>query len=101
MIKCTKMKVGAKKKQKKAVMSSMFLLLIDSTVLEVVFDEHVSDRAQGEPHVVRVSCASDVEVYLGPLLFDRLELVGDKLEALVILLGPGVLGERNRDRLPL
>ena len=77
------------------------LSLVDAAILEVVFDEHVCDRAQSKPHVICVSGAGDMEMHFGPFLLDGLELVGYKLKALVVLLGPGVFRESYRDRLSL
>ena len=83
----------------KMEMSDNWTCLVNPAVLEVVLDEHVGDGAQGKPHVVGVGGAGDVEVDFGTLLLHRLELVGDELQTLVVLLGPGVFRKGDRQRL--
>lgn len=75
-----------------------FYYLVYATILEKVLDQHVRDGVDDEPHVVGVGDASQMTVGLRPGLFLLLELLGQKLNARVILLRSGVVRKSIGDR---
>jgi hypothetical protein len=80
-----------------ACVGTTFDLLVDSAILEEVFDQHVCDGVDDKPHVVGVGDTRQMAISLWSGFFLLLELLGHILDTWVVLLWSGVVRECNCD----